>query len=125
MALYTGYFAGLKRYGENVLPIAICRYIPKWYSGIHFGMVAPKPSILKNYKDGFFTEEDYEILYRQQLSLLNFQKDFLLPLKKVLDNDNRNVVFLCYERTGEFCHRHIFSQWINEHIPNLCKGELV
>ena len=123
MALYTGYFAGLKRYGD-ITPIAICRYLPKWYSGVHFDMVAPEPSILKNYKDGIFTEEDYEILYKEQLNKLNFQKDFLLPLKNILDKDNKDVVFLCYEKNGDFCHRHIFSQWINEHIPNLCKGEL-
>ena len=91
MALYTGYFAGLKRYGD-VTPIAICRYLPKWYSGVQFDMVAPEPSILKNYKDGFFTEEDYEILYKEQLNKLNFEKDF--PGTKIIKLEQKRTASL-------------------------------
>ena len=32
----------------------------------------------------------------------------------VWENDNVHVVLLCYEKRGDFCHRHLVSKWIND-----------
>src|SRR6266508_1027936 len=38
-------------------------------------------------------------------------------------HDGRGLVFLCFEPVGEFCHRHLFARWIEQHtaerVPEL------
>jgi hypothetical protein len=42
--------------------------------------------------------------------------------------DGRGLVFLCFEPVGEFCHRHLFASWIEQHtgihVPELSDGQL-
>ena len=32
----------------------------------------------------------------------------------VWENDNVHVVLLCYEKRGDFCHRHLVADWLNK-----------
>ena len=27
-----------------------------------------------------------------------------------------NIILLCYEKTGTFCHRHLVADWLNQNI---------
>jgi hypothetical protein len=31
-------------------------------------------------------------------------------------HDGRGLVFLCFEPVGQFCHRHLFARWVEQHI---------
>jgi len=41
-------------------------------------------------------------------------------------HDGRGLVFLCFEPVGEFCHRHLFADWlqqqIDRHVRELAAG---
>jgi hypothetical protein len=38
-------------------------------------------------------------------------------------HDRRGLVLLCYEATGQFCHRHLFSRWLEQQTGQ-CVPEL-
>ena len=38
-----------------------------------------------------------------------FIKDFI-----ELSNNAENIILLCYEKSTDFCHRHLVANWINE-----------
>ena len=72
-------------------------------------------SIVVPYKDGRINEEDYKHRY---LRILNGRKDMirqeLVPLCRKAGQ--KDVVLLCFEATGKFCHRHIFADWAKENL---------
>jgi hypothetical protein len=102
--MFTSYF-GFKKWGYNPNVVAICRYIPKWYTGRTYSSLAPSKDLLmkwRMHKD----EDEYEaIYYRETLSKLN-------PL--IVYEDLKDSILLCYEPPEEFCHRHLVAQWLNE-----------
>jgi uncharacterized protein (DUF488 family) len=44
-------------------------------------------------------------------------------------HDGRGLVFLCFEPVGAFCHRHLFSSWLeeqtNQRVPELGMDQLL
>ena len=65
------------------------------------------------YKDQVISEEEYRIRYRRQLDL---RKDALSRSLAIIQRNAREkeVVLICYEATGSFCHRHILAQWLKD-----------
>ena len=108
--IYTSYFAKLKKFPENFQPIAICQFPPKWYTGPSIKIFSPNQDILLRYKGGQLNEEEYTKLYQQQLSNINIsyyiEKIFSICKKKT-------PIFLCYEKSKDFCHRHILADYLN------------
>lgn len=107
----TSYFANLKNVRN---PLSISGKAPDWYKGPQFKMLAPKWSFFKDYKDGKIDQDGYTEQY------FKLVLDPLDP-KTVFDHLTRtygdDVTLLCYERRGEFCHRHLVAIWLED---NLC-----
>ena len=63
-----------------------------------------RPLATQLYKKGELTEEMYKKKYFDKLSLL--RKEEILEKLKVfsIENGNRDIVLLCYERSEDFCH---------------------
>lgn len=38
----------------------------------------------------------------------------MLNPNDILKELGEDAVLLCYEKPGDFCHRHLVSQWLNE-----------
>lgn len=116
--IYTGYFAYMKRYIEaGLLPISIARYNPKWFEGISCTELAPKKTTLWRYKEGKIDEEQYTKEYLESLNTLNLQridKSFIFQhVEKARSLGLNGIIYLCYEKNGDFCHRHIFADYVN------------
>ena len=111
MKIYTSYFGQLKNLQKyNIIPIAICRFLPKYYNGLIYQNIAPSVDILNNCKNSHFEyvqRFNNEIL--NQLSPLDVYNDLI-----TLTNNN-DCALLCYEKTG-FCHRFLVSDWLNNNI---------
>ena len=103
MLLYTSYFA---KSASHPRAKSIARFSPKWYTGPSYLPVAPAWDLVKGIKNGTITREQYTEAYRYHLDSLGEQK----VLAGLQDGD----VLLCYERPGDFCHRHILAEWLNE-----------
>lgn len=104
----TSYFARLKEI-EN--PISICGKAPDWYQGPQFKKLAPKLWFFQLYRQGKITEEEYTEAYNiEVLGELNPHSVY----KALFSAYNEEPTLLCYEKPGDFCHRHIVAKWLRE-----------
>lgn len=117
--MYTGYFAKIKTYEKaGLIPIAICGGIPKWYKGLWYKKLAPKWSFFNEWKNGaeHKGDNDYYIHHfnnevLDKLSILQVIED----LQKIANTkDTDKIILLCYEKPGDFCHRHLVADWLTK-----------
>ena len=109
--IYTSYFSKTKKILEMGLrPVAITAGKPKFFNGEHFGEVGPQRPLLNDYKNGIINEEQYTEIYNK---FLEYNKEEIISIVKERYISG-NVVFLCYEGPGKFCHRHLLSEFLNK-----------
>lgn len=117
--MYTGYFAKIKTYEKaGLIPIAICGGIPNWYKGLWYKKLAPKWSFFNEWKNGteHKGDNDYYIQHfnnevLDKLSVLQVIED----LQKIANTkDTDKIILLCYEKPGDFCHRHLVADWLTK-----------
>lgn len=93
------------------VPIAICRYPPKWYRGLTYKALAPPTPLLNAWNGGAITAKGYIRVYESEV-LNNLNPDVVVgELTKLADG--HDIVLLCYEKTGDFCHRQLVADWLN------------
>lgn len=126
MKVYTSYFANMKQLEDsNVYPVAICNKVPSFFKGPNIESVAPNNSILYEYKksaqDSSAQEHYKERYINEVLCAYRFHPEYFIDLLAFfsLQEDNKDIALVCYERPEDFCHRHILAEWFNERIPNL------
>ena len=114
---YTSYYScPLLRQG-NWYRIPISNSIPKGVltDGCQLDMIPDWKTIVEPYKLGFIDEAEYRKRYLRQLEgARNFILIALRAYRNIAAKDGKDIVFLCYEKTGDFCHRHIFAEWLTE-----------
>ena len=96
---------------RNILPVAICRKIPKGYNGNIYAKLCPSKGALALYRE---TQDEFAMkrhFYEETLSQLNAREiaEYLQSL-----NPEGDIVLICYEKPGDFCHRHLVSDWFNK-----------
>ncbi len=104
----TSYFAKYK--GNNGISIALST--PKWFSGRQYKELNPSWNLLKGYKNDTISQEEYVQVYNEQLSKLD-PKQVYQDLHYWVDEE---PVLLCYEKSGQFCHRHLVAKWLEENL---------
>ena len=124
--IFTSYFALTKKLIETGYePISISRFPPKFFEGKKALGLAPSEHILKRYKDGYINEEQYT---KEYIEYLESRKDKIVNYLRALFLDERNIVFLCYEKSGVFCHRRILADWFKKNtgleMPEIDKNIL-
>lgn len=113
--LFTSYFGNLKNIPEDYLKVAITRFPPKWWKGPVLNDLSPSIDLLNRSKSGDISEEYYIKQYVDELNRLRIKegypsmKDMMKDLSEITDT-HPAVVFLCFEKKGDFCHRHILSE---------------
>jgi len=116
--MYTGYFAKVKEYEQaGLIPISIAGKAPDWYDGLEYKKLAPKWSFFKEWKDGshkgdnnYYTRQFYLQVLKE--TTVEYVKADLFGLS---DGYLDKVVLVCYEKPGDFCHRHLVADWINKY----------
>lgn len=109
MEVYTSYF-GMKAKieEEGILPVSIALWKPKWYEGLEYKKIAPKAFMLR----GGYDQDEYIKFYEMHvLNKLNID-EVLEDLERL--GDGKDIALLCYEKPGDFCHRHLFAEWLLE-----------
>ena len=127
MEYKTGYFAKANKYLElGYFPVSIARFNPKGTNFMQWIRIAPAQDILSAYKSGQIDEVEYEFKYTLQLQNTDIMKDwnYLLNVISLTKKDCKGVVFLCYEKSDSFCHRHIFAEYMKTHF-NIDIEELI
>lgn len=120
LMLCTSYFANPLLNQNEVFLVRISNTAPSGFP-IHYVLQEAIPTwetIVGPYKDGLLSETDYILRYRQLLDSQSFTIQLMIDTIKeqaqTLGLDK--IVFLCYEKPGKFCHRHIFAQWLSEKL---------
>lgn len=105
MKIYTGNFGNEKKYrAAGFQVISIARF-NRWYSGLKMLELAPPADMIHD------EEKVYTPKFEQILSKLS-----PLEIAKRLEllSEGKDVVLLCYEKEGEFCHRHLVADWLSK-----------
>lgn len=110
MKLYTSYFARLRQLrAAGIVPISIARYTPRWAGKIaRIESLAPSENTLLRYK-GDHDEAAYTERY--MLGFANrAASDLVQQIERI--SGGADVALCCYEKPGDFCHRHLVAAWL-------------
>lgn len=111
MKIYTSYFGNVKKLEEaGILPVSISLYPPKWRGWSQLRFFAPTKDILFNTSG----VEEYTKRFNEEiLEKLNAEE-----VKRLIEliSRGRDVALLCFEKPGDFCHRHLVAQWLKEKL---------
>lgn len=102
--IFTSYYANSKIKDYNCYSISNSSV----GSPFQFPLAVPPWSLVEGYKSGVISEKEYKKSYWQ---LLSDKKEQII---EAVNACTKPAVFLCYEKLPKFCHRHIFSEWLNE-----------
>lgn len=109
--IYTSYYAVQKKLPEDVVCISISRGIPSWYHGKSYNKLAPLWDTVKRYKNGGLWTWYIEEYYDTVLNKLDPQEVY----KDLMEiSGGKDVVLLCYEKSGDNCHRHLVAGWFEK-----------
>lgn len=86
--------------------VSIAWRAPVGFRGMEYKSLVPKYWFLRKYKDDgdqdFYVDRYYEEILKK------------LNPEQVYKELGESAILLCWERPGEFCHRHIVSKWFRD-----------
>lgn len=113
MNIYTSYFAKVKQLQESGFNNLVCvaGYAPKFFYDIpnarFYPDLAPRKDWFWEWKNNRLSNDWYVEKYSETvLSKLNPEN--------VVEDLGDNAVMICYEKPGDFCHRHIIADWLHK-----------
>ena len=110
MKIYTTYLANVKALPQTVIPIAICGRSPDNWRGLEYKRLAPKWEFFKVWKENH--DNDYYIReFAERVTDKLNAKSVVMELERM--SGGRDVALVCYEKPGDFCHRHLIAEWLN------------
>lgn len=110
--LFTSNFSSMRKLPKNFIPISIAISSPKWYDGRKLDLFMPPWSLVRDYKNGMIDERQYEEIYCNHLSI---RENEINKFINYLKNTDEILVFLCYEKSTDFCHRHLVSKYLSKY----------
>lgn len=131
--LYTSYFANLKNTDSgDYLHINISRFPPVFFKDYiesrenfkNGPAFAPSADLLKRYKAGECTMDEYKCEYITQV--YNFivedkkmsVEDWVNAVNAEFGEKYKGIIFYCFEKPDDFCHRHLLARFFEIHgIP--------
>ena len=105
--LKTGYLAKLKTYASSEDHVLVMR-------GRGNDELAPSRELLKKWKRGDITWEEYEEIFRKKMETRESQERLNEIARKV--SEGKDVRLICYEGEDKHCHRHILESMIEEKL---------
>lgn len=109
MKIFTSYFGNIRKLKEaevNMICVAIGK--PRFIAGIPQMLnVCPTRYMVS----GPCSHDEYLKLYDRILA----SQDANQVVKQIeMLSGGKDVALCCYEKPGDFCHRHILAKWITE-----------
>ena len=116
MKVYTSYFANIKKLDKDKYTfVSISRFFPYYMRGLgikEYLKLAPPADLLMRTNSGVIDEEQYTIEFNEHLDTL--EPENVIADLVFIDEDEKDVVLLCYEARDKFCHRHLVSKWLTD-----------
>jgi hypothetical protein len=118
--IYTSYFTKIKSLPDYIVPISICGKAPEWYKGLQYKKLAPKYDFFMKWKQDHDDAHYIKCFNSQVLNQLDCYEvcEELYEMAKQVAKDPAHfeVCLICYEKPGDFCHRHLVSTWMNRNL---------
>ena len=116
MKIYTSYFAKTKELEElGIFPVSIAYKTPSFFKNPSFGgSCGPTASILYEYKKNP-DKERYIRRYKDECLVIWKDPQILIDGLKYVSK-GKDVALMCYEKHGDFCHRHLLADFLNEKL---------
>lgn len=132
--MYTSYYNHpiiAEKLKKGATFIQVSRTCPPHFVGRTEKIVelAPPRWLLDNYKEGFFTNSQFEVIYNNVCLFPNFEV-IINTLDTLLMNRDIEPILLCYESMPNFCHRHLISKFLKRRgvqiveLGHECQGTL-
>ena len=109
--IYTGYYGGLSKVSGPATKVQVSNSAPVPVDIVFEKAVPDWAFIVKPYKDGVISKEEYTERYLQQLDKFS---ENIIGVVKYFNESGKDYILLCYEKPGDFCHRHILADYINK-----------
>lgn len=108
MTIYTSYFGNSKKLNAaNIKIVCVAIGRPKFIQAPQMLNVCPTRYMVS----GPCSREEYLRLYDQILA----KQDAYQVVKQIeMFSGGGDVALCCYEKPGDFCHRHILAKWITD-----------
>ena len=110
--IYTSYFGKMRKLPKDIITVAICVGVPKWYKGLVYKKVAPTYTMLNDWKVNH-NEERYKCNFKAEI-LANLSQKQVKEDLLALTGNAENIALLCFEKSEEICHRHWVAEWLQE-----------
>lgn len=109
--IYTSYFSSKKYNKED--GISIARY-NKFWDGESYPLLYPSANLLAWWKK-LPKKEQYNIWLRDQYEQAYFYETLNKLNPHIVAAELEGKVLLCYEKSEDFCHRHIVAKWLERY----------
>lgn len=114
MKIFTSYYAKFRAIDPNFILVQISTSKPSWFELCEAALpeLYPGWGLVNGIKGGTITKKEYEEIYKKRLA--NIDKHKILSELQELSNilGGRDIALLCYEKPGDFCHRHFVGEWL-------------
>lgn len=109
--IYTSYFSSKKFNPDDAVAITLGG---RFWKGEVDQTLAPTPRILNWWKNTL-TEEERQTPKKQAIYKFLYIRDVLSKLNPIeYGLKYQDKVLLCFEKSGDFCHRHIVAEWLSK-----------
>lgn len=118
MRLYTSYFAKMSKLGSDgklFVSIAVAG-VPKWfpYTCLVYPKLAPSWDLVMGIKNSMISWSEYEHRYYKEKDFEHNRLKYMVDLMKLSElHGGKDLVLLCFERSGDNCHRHLVAKQLN------------
>lgn len=120
MTLHTSYYGNPFLDRNKIYSVRISNTAPGGYPIDHIlqEVIPFWDTIVGPFKDGKITEKEFAIRYRRMLDSRESNIKMMLETLKrnARSLEREDMVFLCYEKPGRFCHRHVLAEWLEERL---------
>lgn len=120
----TSYYAKFSRLPKEeknrYIPVLISTSLPKWFLDreeyyIEYKTLAPSSDNVFKLKNNKMSQEDFINAYINKLKELDLEQ-ILEDMYDFEGITEVEIVLLCYEKSTDFCHRHILREYLNENF---------
>lgn len=120
----TSYYAKFSRLSKEeksrYIPVLISTSLPKWFLDreeyyMEYKLLTPSSDNVFKLKNNNMSQEDFTNAYIDKLKGLDLEQilEDLYDYEGIMDTE---IVLLCYEKSTDFCHRHILREYLNENF---------
>ena len=113
--IYTSYFARASKIIPDRRLVSVALSTPDYWGGSFARQFNPSASLIHKIKNKEITPEEYEIYYKAEVL------DKLDPVDEAVELYGK--VLCCWEKPGNFCHRHIILKWLADAVGDSIIGE--